>query len=257
MDKTWNCYSQAVSDDLGARILVHAWSAGEPFPMPLTAGLESRGIRVLTAADWPTLRKLARALPADAVLARPDLLQLRALAPRLRRLYGRAALPVLFLVGPEAAPGTEAALIESGADDALRLPADGELLAERLEAAVRDTERWSAPRAWPRHVPHSSDHALALDLKARRCLLRGPDGSYRDVILTRRQFDALAALMRRPNRPVSWAELYRSGWRPGKLRRRSRTLVQHVLSLRRKLGAEGRRITAVPGFGYRFDDRAA
>jgi DNA-binding response OmpR family regulator len=243
-----------MTDDLGARIVVHAWSAGDPLPLPLLAGLESRGIRVLSAGEWPTLRKLARSVPADAVLARPDLLQPRELAPRLRRLYGRAALPVLFLVGGEAAPGTEAALIESGADDALRLPVDGELLAARLEAAVRDAERWKAPRAWPKHVLRTSDGALALDMKARRCLLRAADGAYRDVLLTRRQLDTLAALLRRPNRPLSWAQLYRSGWRPGKLRKRSRTLVQHVLSLRRKLGPEGRRIAAVPGFGYRLSD---
>lgn len=252
MNKTWNCYSKAVTDDLGARIVVHAWSEGEPLPAPLLAGLEARGIRVLSAAEWPTLRKLARSVPADAVLARPDLLNPRELAPRLRKLYGRAALPVLFLVGPEAAPGTEAALIESGADDALRIPADGELLAARLEAAVRDAERWSAPRAWPKHVLRSADGALALDVKARRCLLRAQDGAYRDVLLTRRQLDTLAALLRGAGRPVSWDRLYRAGWRPGKLRKRSRTLVQHVLSLRRKLGPEGRRIAAVPGFGYRL-----
>lgn len=254
MNKTWNCYSKAVTDDLSARIVVHAWSAGEVLPQALLAGLESRGIRVLSAADWPTLRKLARSVPADAVLARPDLIQPRELPGRLRRLYGRTALPVLLLVGPEAAPGSEAALIEAGADDALRMPADGELLAARLEAAVRDAERWKAPRAWPRHVLRTSDGALALDVKARRCLLREPDGAYRDVLLTRKQLDTLAALLRRPNRPVSWDQLYRRGWRPGKLRKRSRTLVQHVLSLRRKLGPEGRRIQAVPGFGYRIAD---
>lgn len=253
MNKTWNCYSESVTDDLAARIVVHAWSAGAPLPMPLLAGLESRGIRVLNAGDWPTLKKLAASVPVDAVLARPDLLQPAGLAPRLRRLYGRAALPVLFLVGAEASPGAEAALIEGGADDALRLPVDGELLAARLEAAVRDAERWRAPSAWPRHVLRSPDGALALDVKARRCLLRGPDGDYRDLILTRRQLETLAALLRRPGRPVSWERLYRGGWRPGKLRRRSRTLVQHVLSLRRKLGPLGRRITAVPGFGYRFE----
>ena len=243
-----------MSDDLAARIVVHAWSAGHPLPHPLLTGLESRGIRTLTAGDWPTLRKLAASVPADALLARPDLLSPRGLPARLRRLYGNASLPVLFLIGAEAAPGTEAALIEDGADDVLRLPADGELLAARLEAAVRDAERWRAPRVWPKHVLRSSDGALALDRKARRCLAKGPDGTYRDVILTRRQFDTLAALLRRAGRPVSWAVLYRGGWRPGKLRKRSRTLVQHVLSLRRKLGSLGPRISAVPGFGYRFSE---
>lgn len=243
-----------MTDDLEARIVVHAWSAGEPLPMPLLAGLESRGIRVLTAGDWPTLKKLAHSVPADAVLASPDLLEPRGVAGRLRKLYGHASLPVLLLVGTEAAPGTEAALIAEGADDVLRRTVDGELLAARLEAAVRDAERWRAPRAWPRHVLRTSDGALALDVKARRCLLRGEDGAYRDVILTRRQLETLAALLRRRNRPVSWEQLYRKGWRPGKLRRRSRTLVQHVLSLRRKLGPLGRRIAAVPGYGYRLSD---
>lgn len=254
MNKTWNCYSRVMTDDLAARFVVHAWSQGAPLPQTLLASLEAQGIRLLSASEWPTLRKLAKSVPADAVLARPDLLEPADLPARLRRLYGRTALPVLMLVGAEASPGTEAALIEGGADDALRMPVDGELLAARLEAAVRDAERWQAPRVWPRHVLRTSDGALALDRKARRCLVKGPDGAYRDVILTRRQLETLAALLRRPNRPVSWERLYRSGWKPGKLRKRSRTLVQHVLSLRRKLGALGTRITAVPGFGYRLSD---
>lgn len=243
-----------MTDDLGARIVVHAWSQGQNLPMPLLASLEARGIRVLSAGDWPTLRKLARSVPADAVLARPDPVEPRELPARLRRLYGRAAFPVLLLIGSDAVPGTEAVLIAAGADDALRMPVDGELLAARLEASVRDAERWRAPAVWPRRVRRTADGALALDLRARRCLVKGSDGAYRDVILTRRQLETLAALLRRPGQPVSWAALYRGGWKPGKLRKRSRTLVQHVLSLRRKLGTLGRRIVAVPGFGYRFSE---
>ena len=78
------------------------------------------------------------------------------------------------------------------------------------------------------------------------------EGRYREILLTRKQLAALSALLRAAGRPVAWDQLFRRGWRPSKLRRRSRTLVQHVLALRRKLGRAGERIKSVPGVGYRL-----
>ena len=238
---------------LTARLIVHAHAAGAMIGLDVRESLDREGIRILSSDDWTSLRKLAKAYPADAVLLGlpPD--QTGRLAGRLRRLFGRAALPILVLLEASAPMGAEAAVIGKGADDALRSPLNASLLAARLEAAVRNAERWSAPAAWPRHILRTSDGALALDLRSRLCLLR-EDGAYVDVPLTKRQMETLTALMRRPNRPVSWSALYRRGWHPTKLRRRSRTLVQHILTLRRKLGAAGTRIEAVPGFGYRMRD---
>lgn len=240
---------------LTARLVVHVHAAGALLDDALRESLERQGLTILASDDWAALRKLAKAYPADAVLlglAEPR--RAARLAARLRRLFGRTSLPVVGLLEASAPPGAEAAVLDGGADDALRAPLVPALLAARLETAVRNAERWSAPAAWPRGTLRAGDGAVALDVRARTCLVRR-EGAYVDVPLTKRQFETLAALLRRRNRPVSWSALYRAGWHPTKLRRRSRTLVQHVLSLRRKLGPAGTRIEAVPGFGYRFRDR--
>jgi DNA-binding response OmpR family regulator len=239
---------------LTSRIVVHAHAAGSLLDDRLRLALEREGLKVLASEDWPSLRKLAKAYPADAVLAAlPDPRKTAGLTTRLRRLFGRAGLPILGLLEAAAPADAEALVLSKGADDALRAPLHPALLAARLEAAVRNAERWTPPPLGASHSLRSSDGAVRLDLRARLCLVR-QDSSYVDVPLTKRQFETLAALLRRPNRPVSWSALYGRGWHPAKLRRRSRTLVQHVLSLRRKLGAPGTRIEAVPGFGYRFRD---
>ena len=239
---------------LTARLIVHAYAAGDLIGLDARQILEKEGIRILSSADWNSLRKLAKAYPADAVLLglrEPE--QAARLAVRLRALFGKSALPILVVLAASAPEGAEASAIGKGADDALRAPLDAALLSARLETAVRNSERWSAPAVWPRHILRTTDGALALDLRSRLCLVRR-DGAYIDVPLTKRQLETLTALLRRPNRPVSWSALYRRGWHPTKLRRRSRTLVQHILTLRRKLGPAGTRIEAVPGFGYRLRD---
>jgi DNA-binding response OmpR family regulator len=239
---------------LTSRLIVHAHSAGTLIGLDVRESMERDGIRILPSADWISLRKLAKAYPADAVLlGAPEPDQIARFAARLRRLFGRAALPVVVLLPASAADGAEASAIAKGADDALREPLNAALLSAHLDTAVRNAERWSTPTVWPRHFLRTSDGAVALDLRTRLCLIR-QDGAYIDVPLTKRQIETLTALLRRPNRPVSWTALYRRGWHPTKLRRRSRTLVQHILTLRRKLGAAGKRIEAVPGYGYRLRD---
>ncbi|MBI4060602.1 MAG: response regulator transcription factor [Elusimicrobia bacterium] len=245
-----------MSDAMAARFVVHALTEFDPLDASLVAEFEASGARLLSAPDWTSARKLARGFPADAALVRLAAPAPRGIPARLRRLHGRAALPVIGLVGPDAAAEEEVRLLSQGYNDVVRLPVPGTLLLAKVEACVRDAERWALPKAWPRHVLRCADGAVALDARARRCLLRDEAGTYRDVLLTRKQFDTLAALLRRPNRTVGWAEFYRRGWRPSRLRARSRTLVQHVLGLRRKLPSIAERIESVPGFGYRFTDRS-
>lgn len=238
-----------MASHLASRIVVH-YLGGEP---SLSAAsrrvLETAGIRVMGAADRAALRKLAVAAPADALLVSLRDLPMPARAlPAFRRLYGRQGLAIVVLTHDGA---DHARLLSAGADDALPAEGDPNLLAARLDAAVRTVEQFSAPSPWPRGVLRTPDAQIAVDLRAQRCHVR-EGGGYREILLTRKQLAALAALLRACGRPVSWDELFRKGWRPGKLRRQSRTLVQHVLALRRKLGAAGDRIKSVPGTGYRL-----
>lgn len=239
-----------MKDALSARIVAHYLGGDEDLPVPARIAIEAMGIRLLPAPDRAGLRKLVLAVPADVLLISSALMPgaPRALSA-LRRLYGRRGLAVIVLARPQAQDS--ARLLAAGADDVLPAPPDPALLAARIEAALRTAEQLSVPADWPRSVLRTADGEIALDMNAYRCLVRH-EGSYREVLLTRKQLSALAALLRARGRPVRWRDLFRRGWRPGKLRRRSRTLVQHVIALRRKLGTAGRRIMALPGVGYQL-----
>jgi len=238
-----------VSDNLSARVLAHYLGGENDLPAASRAELERAGIRLMAAADRTALRKLATAFPADALIV--SLRSLPAPArtlPVLRRLYGRQALAIIVLASDER---EHPSLLDAGADDALPAGCDPLLLVARIETAMRTVEQFAVPAAWPRSVVRTPDAQIAVDLRSQRCLVR-EGATYREVLLTRKQLDALLALLRASGRPVSWEQFFRKGWRPGKLRRRSRTLVQHVLALRRKLGPAGARIKSVPGTGYRL-----
>jgi two-component system phosphate regulon response regulator PhoB len=232
-------------DALSARLLLHVLGAPDALPPDAASALEAAGIRLVFASTRAALAKIAVALPPDALVlagAAPR----AALVETLRRQYGRRGLPVLALIRDE---GDAASRLEAGVDDALPSALAPALLVARIETAVRRRERAAAVPARGRLA--TPDQHIVLDLRGLRCLLR-EGGRYNEVLLTRRQFDTLAALIRAKTRPVAWAELYDDGWRPARLRKRSRTLVQHVIALRRKLGPHGARISAVPGIGYRL-----
>lgn len=240
-----------MKEALAARVVAHYLGGADALPVESRAALETLGIRLLAAPDRAALRKLAAAIPADALLVSSALVPSAARAlPALRRLYGRQSLAVVVLSIDDDG-GATARLLASGADDVLPVPAEPALLAARVEAALRTTEQLASPSSWPRGVLRTADGEIAVDARAQRCLVRD-GGDYREVLLTRRQLAALSALLRAGGRPVRWQDLFKRGWRPGKLKRRSRTLVQHVIALRRKLGPAGRRITALPGVGYRL-----
>jgi DNA-binding response OmpR family regulator len=239
-------------DELAARIVVHYLGGEDALPTRTRKALETSGIRLLGAADHAGLRKLVKAVPADVLLIYETLIPKPSRDfSSLRRLYGSRGLPVLVLAGPKTAEADSARLLAAGANDVLRTPIDAGLLTARIETVLRTVEQLSVPAHWPRGVLRTADGEIALDTGAQRCLVSA-GGGYREVLLTRKQFAALAALLRAEGRPVRWGELFRRGWRPGKLRAQSRTLVQHVLALRRKLGTAGRRIVALPGIGYQI-----
>jgi DNA-binding response OmpR family regulator len=86
---------------------------------------------------------------------------------------------------------------------------------------------------------------VELDLPSRRVSVDG-----RDVQLTRREFDLLAALLREPDRVHTREGLLQLVW--GSTYLQPKTVDVHVAGLRRKLG-DPLRITAVRGVGYRVE----
>ena len=208
----------------------------------LALNLRAEGYEVALAADGEAGLAAARS-------GKPDLVVLDVMLPELdgltvcRVLRRESAVPIVLLT----ARGTETDKIiglETGADDYIVKPFSlGEFLA-RVRAALR---RGRTSAAAVRELV-SGD--LRLDLQGRRAHLQE-----RELVLTPREFDLLAALMRNPGVVLTRELLLANVWGddyPGE----TRTVDVHVSWLRKKIEADASnptRITTVRGVGYRFE----
>ena len=202
-------------------------------------GLGARGFVVSAAPDGESGLDLVRKLDVDLVLL--DLLlpkthglavleEIRALKPRL---------PVIAVTALDDTDSKVGGL-NAGADDYVTKPFSVDELAARVRARLRwDPEDNGVLKAGP----------LTLDLAAHRALLDG-----RDITLSARELELLAAFMRHPGQVLSRGQLLRLVWEldfdPG-----SNVVEVYVAALRRKIGAEF--IETVRGSGYRFVVRGA
>jgi two-component system response regulator MtrA len=156
----------------------------------------------------------------------------------LKHLRGRSDLPVLILSARHDTVDKVKAL-QLGADDFVTKPFWPEELVARVNARLR------RPVLQREGTVRIGD--LAIDLGARRVSVGGEE-----VVLTRVEFDLLAALARRSGAavPRSWlVDHVLDPERDGT----ERTLDAHFSRLRKKLGDEARRVATVWGVGYRLD----
>jgi DNA-binding response OmpR family regulator len=197
-------------------------------------GLGARGFVVSSAPDGESGTDLARKLDVDLILL--DLIlpgasglevleEIRAAKPRL---------PVIALTALDDT-GSKVGGLEAGADDYVTKPFSVEELAARVRARLRWTdEEGGVLKSGP----------LTLDLAAHRAVLDG-----REVPLSARELELLAAFMRHPGQVLSRGQLLRLVWNlefdPG-----SNVVEVYVGALRRKLGTG--LIETVRGTGYRF-----
>ncbi len=138
--------------------------------------------------------------------------------------------------------------LEFGADDYLVKPFSSRELVARIHALLRRTHRVGAQQA-----PHQGDTEsptqqfgpLTLDRRTRTVTV----GS-RQVDLTAKEFDVLAALMVDPGAVRRREDLMDDAW-SGDWYGSTRTLNVHVASLRSKLG-DPRWIETVRGVGFRM-----
>jgi len=231
-----------------------------------------RNVLVLVTSDPALAREMAPALGAEgfAVEVRSDpgagglpgpcpvvVLDLDVLLPRWAALEAVRSGPA----GPKAVVAALAShrdptqdlvrAFHAGLDDYVLKPVEPRVLAARLQALVRLRGRARPASA---SALRTQDGRLRLDGAAHRCWL-GDRGGGREVPLTPKEFEVLAYLLSRRNRLVTRDELLGGLWTGTALEENTRTLVQHVLHLRRKLGNVGGRLETVRGLGYRFRDR--
>jgi two-component system, OmpR family, response regulator RegX3 len=162
-----------------------------------------------------------------------------------RELRRVSSVPILMLTARGAVTDRIVGL-ELGADDYVVKPFDSSEVIARLRAIIRRTPQRAAE---PRPAPLQFGE-LRVDLAARRV-----DLGNEEIALTRKEFDLLAALVRRrgevARREDLMCEVWDENWFGS-----TRTLDVHIGWLRRKLrnrtGTE-RWIQTVRGVGFRFD----
>ena len=201
---------------------------------PLAAGLSREGFVVERAAT------AAEALAAGAT----DLVLLDLRLPDgdgldvCRRLRERSDVPIIVVT----ARGEETDRVvglELGADDYLVKPFG----LRELIARIRAVTRRSSSRAQA-HTPLRVD-GLEVDERSRRAILDG-----RELDLTPKEFDLLAALARDPGAVVDRRRLLEEVWQTSWFGS-SKTIDVHVAALRRKLGDPGW-VETVRGVGFRL-----
>lgn len=154
------------------------------------------------------------------------------LARRIRAAYD---LPIVMVTARGEVPDRVAGF-EAGADDYLPKPFSFDELSARIRAVLKRTGRGRG---------RLQAGGLVLDLEQRRAW-RGET----EVQLTGREFDLLAALMRRPGRVYSREELLNRVWGID-FSGESNVVEATIRRLREKLGPEARRTLAtIRGAGY-------
>ena len=155
-----------------------------------------------------------------------------------RRLRERSDVPIIVVT----ARGEEADRVvglELGADDYVVKPFG----LRELIARIRAVTRRAAPRDSRAAEPLRAG-ALEVDERTRRATLDG-----RELELTPKEFDLLAALARDPGAVVSRRRLREEVWETAWLGS-SKTIDVHVAALRRKLGPGW--VETVRGVGFRL-----
>lgn len=156
----------------------------------------------------------------------------------VRRVRSESGVPIILLT----ARGEEAhrvAGLELGADDYVVKPFSAPEVVARVRAQLR---RASGVLGEPGPLRHGS---LKLDERSRRVSVKG-----REVQLTRREFDLLAALLRDPERVHTREALLDLVW--GSAYLQPKTVDVHIAGLRRRLG-NVLQISALRGVGYRLE----
>lgn len=202
------------------------------------ASLKSEGYSVRETADG-----------ADALRSfgekRPDLVLLDVMMPNTdgfetcRRIRSADAMvPIIFLTA-RSSEDDKVKGLGLGADDYIVKPFGVRELLARVAAVLR-----RADSRTPETIPLG-----AVRVDPRKASLVHPDG--KSVALTARELRLLLLFAARPDEVISRDELLNSCWGLTYYGT-TRTLDQHILVLRKKLGPEGRRLMSVRSLGYKF-----
>lgn len=199
--------------------------------------LENDGFEVVEADDGLDALSLLRRGGIDLALVDVMLPELDGFEV-VRRIRTESGIPIILIT----ARGEQAQRItglELGADDYVVKPFSAPEVVARVRAQLRRARGDFGGQA-PLRIG-----AVELDEQARRVTVEG-----REVELTRREFDLLAALARDSDRVHTRDALLEQVW--GSTYLQPKTVDVHIAGLRRKLG-EALKISALRGVGYRLE----
>ena len=199
--------------------------------------LEKEGYEVIEADDGLDALSLLRRGGIDLALVDVMLPELDGFEV-VRRIRPESSIPIILITARGEEPQRIAGL-ELGADDYVVKPFSAPEVVARVRAQLRRARGLVG-------APDSLRYGeVELDPDARRVSLDG-----REVELTRREFDLLAALLRDPDRVHTRDTLLEQVW--GSTYLQPKTVDVHIAGLRRKLG-DALTIRALRGVGYRLE----
>jgi DNA-binding response OmpR family regulator len=211
--------------------------------LSLRYALEKEGdFTVSVAHDGESGLREATRLSPDLVLLDLNLPGMDGLSvcTALRKHKNTSTLPIIMLTARVDETDKVSGLAQ-GADDYVTKPFSIKEVVARVRAVLR---RARTPLDRPQVLERDG---IEVD-EARRRVLVGGD----ERVLTRKEFDLLADLMRRPGRVSTREQLLERVWgydHPGM----TRTVDVHIRQLRKKLGEQAAAsIETVVGVGYRF-----
>ncbi|HZO79551.1 MAG TPA: response regulator transcription factor [Solirubrobacteraceae bacterium] len=199
--------------------------------------LEREGYAVVEADNGLDALSVVRRNSIDLALVDVMLPELDGFSV-VRRIRENSALPII-LITARGEETNRVAGLELGADDYVVKPFSAPEVVARVRAQLRRARGLVGGRSTLRHG------ALELDEQSRRVTVDG-----REVELTRREFDLLAALLREPTRAHTREGLLELVW--GSPDYQTKTVDVHIAALRRKLG-NAVRISSLRGVGYRLE----
>lgn len=203
--------------------------------------LRRAGYEVETVSDGAhALRRVQEALP-DAIvldLMLPGLSGLQ-IARQIRTDTRTALIPILMLTA-RVEEADQVGGLQAGADDYVTKPFSMKVLVARVEALLRRSRAGASTEA-------SGELALGPIRLSTATHSATVDG--REIKLTLTEFRLLGALLRKPGRVVSRADLMYAAMGPDVLVT-ARTIDVHVASIRKKMGGAGGMIRTIRGVGY-------
>ncbi|MBI4349838.1 MAG: response regulator transcription factor [Elusimicrobia bacterium] len=169
-------------------------------------------------------------------------------------LGGRKNISIIVFSGPAVTTNPEiSAYLEGGADDFILSDIDERVLLSKAKAHIR---RLLPSLNLARTVVTSADGEIELE-KGKRTVRLGPAAGRHKTLdgLTPKEFELLFLLLGSEASVVSRKTLMEEIWREKSGLVNVETIDKHVETLRRKLGAYGKRIKTVYGTGYIYKSR--